>query len=121
MLQYFFIFFLFLSATMFIGRFLLLHFKRLNIDINFLSLHLIFGLFVFGSLSFIYNFFSGISDNLFIYLLSAILLISLFFILIIERNFQIIFNYLFIIFSSTVFFLFYSTYQSLNFTKYKKA
>ena len=108
MLQYFFIFFLFLSATMFIGRFLLLHFKRLNIDINFLSLHLIFGLFVLGSLSFIYNFFSGISDNLFIYLLSAILLISLFFILIIERNFKIIFKYLFIIFFFTLFFLFYS-------------
>jgi hypothetical protein len=108
MLQYFFIFFLFLSATMFVGRFLLLHFKRLNINIDFLSLHLVFGLFVFGSLSFVYNFFSGISDNLFIYLLITILVISLFSILIIERNLRIIFKYLFIIFISTLFFLFYS-------------
>tara|TARA_B110000503_G_scaffold23196_1_gene36123 strand:- start:287 stop:2089 length:1803 start_codon:yes stop_codon:yes gene_type:complete len=108
MAQYFFLFFLFLSSTMFVGRFFLLYLKKLNVNINFLSLHLVFGLFVFGSLSLVYNFFSGISDILFTYLLIGILFISLFVILIIERNFRIIFRYLFIIFISTLFFFFYS-------------
>jgi hypothetical protein len=108
MLQYFFLFFLFLTSTMFLGRFSLLYFRKFNININFLSLHLVFGLFLFGSFSFVYNFFSGISDILFSYLLFSILLISLFFILIIEKNFKIIFKYLVIIFISSFFFLFYS-------------
>jgi hypothetical protein len=93
---------------MFFGRFSLLYFRKFNININFLSLHLVFGLFFFGSFSFIYNFFSGISDILFSYLLFAILLISLFFILIIEKSFKIIFKYLVIIFISSFLFLFYS-------------
>jgi len=104
MLQFFLLFFLFLSSTMFLGRFFLLYFRKFNININFLSLHLVFGLFLFGSFSFVYNFFSGISDILFSYLLFAILLISLFFILIIEKNFKIIFKYLVIIFISSFFF-----------------
>lgn len=108
MTQYVFLFFLFLSTTMCIGRFFLLYFKKLGVNINFLSLHLVFGLFVLGSLSFIYNFFSGISDNVFTYLLTIILFISLFFIFIIERNFKIIFKFIFIIFISTLFFFFYS-------------
>lgn len=108
MLQFFLLFFLFLSSTMFLGRFFLLYFRKFNININFLSLHLVFGLFFLGSFSFVYNFFSGISDILFSYLLFAILLISLFFILIIETNFKIIFKYLVIIFISSFFFLFYS-------------
>jgi len=108
MLQHFFLFFLFLSSTMFLGRFFLLYFRKFNININFLSLHLVFGLFLFGSFSFVYNFFSGISDILFSYLLFFILLISLFFILIIEKNFKIIFKYLVIIFIFSFFFLFYS-------------
>jgi hypothetical protein len=93
---------------MFIGRFFLLYFKKFNININFLSLHLVFGLFSFGSVSFVYNFFSGISDILFSYLLFAIFFISLFFILIVEKNFKIIFKYLVIIFISSFIFLFYS-------------
>jgi hypothetical protein len=93
---------------MFIGRFFLLYFKKFNININFLSLHLVFGFFLFGSFSFIYNFFSGISDIIFTYSLAAILVISLFFTLIIEKNFKIIFRYLFIIFISSFIFIFYS-------------
>ena len=108
MLQYFFLFFLLLTSIMFFGRFSLLYFRKFNININFLSLHLVFGLFLIGSFSFVYNFFSGISDILFSYLLFAILLISLFFILIIEKNFKIIFKYLVIIFISSFLFLFYS-------------
>jgi len=113
MLQYFFLFFLLLTSIMFFGRFSLLYFRKFNININFLSLHLVFGLFLIGSFSFVYNFFSGVSDILFSYLLFAILLISLFFILIIEKNFKIIFKYLFIIFISIFFFLFYSNQLSL--------
>lgn len=108
MTQYFFLFFLFLSATMCIGRFFLLYFKKLGININFLSLHLVFGLFVFGSFSFIYNFFSGISDLIFTYLLVTIFFISIFFITIIEKNFKIIFKYLLVIFIFSLFFFFYA-------------
>ena len=106
--EYFFLFFLFLSFIMFIGRLCLLYFKKYNIDINFLSLHLVFGLFFLGSLSFVYNFFSGISDNLFIYILSIILFFSFFFILVIEKNYKIIFKYLFVISILSFLFLFYS-------------
>tara|TARA_B110000971_G_scaffold176341_1_gene181775 strand:+ start:7928 stop:9733 length:1806 start_codon:yes stop_codon:yes gene_type:complete len=108
MVKYFFIFFLFLSSLMFVGRSVLLYYKKFNININFLSLNLVVGLFIVGSFSFIYNFFSGISGILFTYLLIGILFISLFFVILVEKNFKIILKYLTLLFIFSFLFLFYS-------------
>ena len=108
MIKYLFIFFLFLSSLMFVGRSVLLYYKRFNININFLSLNLVVGLFIVGSFSFIYNFFSGISDILFTYLLIGILFISLSFVILVEKNFKIILKYLTLLFIFSFLFLFYS-------------
>ena len=93
---------------MFVGRSVLLYYKRFNININFLSLNLVVGLFIVGSFSFIYNFFSGISGILFTYLLIGILFISLSFVILVEKNFKIILKYLTLLFIFSFLFLFYS-------------
>lgn len=106
---YFFIFFLFLSSVMIIGRASLLTFKKYNININFLSLNLVFGFFIIGSLSFVYNFFSGILDFYFNLLLSLLLAYSFFYVFVLEKNFKVISKYLLTVFVFCLFFFFYAT------------
>ena len=108
MFLYFSIFFLFLSSVMIIGRAFILSFKKFNINENFLSLNVTLGFFTIGSLSFFYNFFSGILDLVFIILLSSLLLSSLYRVFILEKNFKHVLKHLLIIFILCLFFFFYS-------------
>lgn len=108
MFFYFFIFFLFLSSVMIIGRASLLPFKKFDININFLSLNLSLGFFVIGSISFAYNFFSAIHDLIFIFLLSLLLMYSIFRVFVLEKNFKVISKHLLIICILCFFFFFYS-------------
>ena len=63
--------------TFFIGRAHLTLYKNLNIEFNLISLNLVSGLFVIGSVTFIANFFTGINNNFFYLILILIFLFSI--------------------------------------------
>lgn len=107
MFIYFISFFLLLLFFFTIGKASLNFGKKINISSDILSLNLVTGIFVVGSFSFIFNFFSGTS-NIFFYLSLLILFCFSLISLIIEKNDKKkIYKNLFILFVfSFVFFLY---------------
>lgn len=107
MFIYFISFFLLLLFFFVIGKASLNFGKKINISSDILSLNLVTGIFIVGSFSFIFNFFSGTS-NIFFYLSLLILFFFSIISLIIDRNDKkkIYKNLLILFIFSFVFFLY---------------
>ena len=111
MIKSFLQFYLLIVSVTTVGRFFIVHLLKYKNSNDLLSFHLVFGLFFFGSVSFIFNFFSGIANFYFFLILKLVLIFSFFYIAFKEKvNFKNLFNHLIILLFFCIIFIFYTNH-----------